>query len=393
MSHELESLEPGFSTRAIHGGQRPDPSTGAVMPPVYLTSTYVQQAPGVHQGFEYSRTRNPTRDALQAGLAAVEGGTEAIAFASGLAATNAVFSMLHTGDHIVLGHDVYGGTYRLVEHLLHRKWGLRYTVVDTTDLARLEQVLAETPTKLVWFESPTNPLLHVSDVAAVCDLARRARALAVVDNTFATPYLQTPLDLGADLVVHSTTKYLGGHSDVVGGAVVTRHPALAGELQYIQNAAGAVPGPLDCFLVLRGLKTLAVRMERHCDNAERVAAGLGDHDRVRRVFYPGRADHPGHEIAARQMRRFGGMVSFDLDAELDVAIRLASATHLFACAESLGGVESLLDHPASMTHGAIPKAEREKSGFTDGLLRLSVGLEDVDDLLADLEQAFRVAFG
>ena len=393
MSHELESLEPGFSTRAIHGGQHPDPTTGAVMPPVYLTSTYVQKAPGVHDGFEYSRTRNPTRDALQAALASVEGGTEALAVASGLAATNAVLSMLHTGDHIVLGHDVYGGTYRLVEQVLHRKWGLEFTVVDTTDLARLEQVLAEKPTKLVWFESPTNPLLHVSDVAAVCELARSARALSVVDNTFATPYLQTPLDLGADLVVHSTTKYLGGHSDVVGGAVVTRHPAIAGELKFLQNAAGAVPGPLDCFLVLRGLKTLAVRMERHCDNAEQVAAWLGANPRVRKVFYPGRDDHPGHEVAARQMKRFGGMVSFDLDADLDAAYRLAGATRLFACAESLGGVESLLDHPASMTHGSIPKEEREKSGFTDGLLRLSVGLEDAADLLADLEQAFGVAFG
>ena len=387
MSHELESLEPGFSTRAIHGGQHPDPTTGAVMPPVYLTSTYVQKAPGVHDGFEYSRTRNPTRDALQAALASIEGGTEAIAFASGLAATNAVLSMLHTGDHIVLGHDVYGGTYRLVEQVLHRKWGLAYTVVDTTDLDRLEQILAEKPTKLVWFESPTNPLLHVSDVAAVCELARGARALSVVDNTFATPYLQTPLDLGADLVVHSTTKYLGGHSDVVGGAVVTRHPALAGELKFLQNAAGAVPGPLDCFLVLRGLKTLAVRMERHCDNAERVAAWLGDNPRVRRVFYPGRTDHPGHEVAARQMKRFGGMVSFDLDADLDAAIRLASATRLFVCAESLGGVESLLDHPASMTHASVPRREREDAGIRDELVRISVGCEDIEDLQADLEQA------
>jgi len=391
MSTDLESPEPGFSTRAIHGGQRPDPTTGAVMPPVYLTSTYVQQAPGVHKGFEYSRTRNPTRDALQAGLASLERGKEAIAFASGLAATHAVLGMLSAGDHIVLGHDVYGGTYRLVERVMGR-WGLRYTVVDTTDLVSLRRVLGEQPTKLVWFESPTNPLLHVSDVEAVCDAAHEARALAVVDNTFATPYLQTPLDLGADLVVHSTTKYLGGHSDVVGGAVVTRDPTLAEDLRFLQNAAGAVPGPLDCFLVLRGVKTLALRMERHCDNAEQIAAWLSAHPRVRRVFYPGLDDHPGHDVARRQMRRYGGMVSFELDAALDTARALAGATHLFALAESLGGVESLLDHPASMTHASIPREERIRHGFGDGLLRLSVGLEDVEDLLADLEGAFRVAF-
>jgi cystathionine gamma-lyase len=361
------------------------------MTPVYLTSTYVQEAPGVHKGFDYSRTANPTRSALQESLAALEGGKHGIAFASGLAATHAVLSLLSTGDRILLGHDVYGGTYRLAKHVLER-WGLRFTVVDTTDLDAVRRALRE-PAKIVWFESPTNPLLHVTDVAAVAALARSAGALAVVDNTFATPYLQSPLALGADLVVHSTTKYLGGHSDVVGGAVVTSDEDLAGRLRFLQNAVGAVPGPLDCFLVLRGVKTLALRMERHCDSAERVAAHLASHPRVRRVFYPGLPDHPGHEVAGRQMRRYGGMVSLDLDGDLEASRRFASATRLFALAESLGGVESLLDHPATMTHGSIPREERIAHGFTDGLIRLSVGLEDVDDLLQDLDEAFAKAFG
>ncbi len=391
MPEPHDPLTPGFATRAVHGGQKPDPSTGAVMPPVYLTSTYAQEAPGVHRGYEYSRTANPTRAALQANLASLEGGTHAAAFSSGLAATHAVLSMLSTGDRIVLGHDVYGGTYRLVDKVFKR-WGLRFETVDTTDLEALREAVTREPTKLVWFESPTNPLLHVTDIAAACRIAREARALAVVDNTFATPYLQQPLDLGADLVVHSTTKYLGGHSDVVGGAVVTRHPALAGEMAFLQNAIGAVPGPLDAFLVLRGTKTLPLRMEKHCDNAEAVVEFLAAHPRVRRVLYPGLEDHPGHRVAAKQMRRYGGMVSFVLDADLEHATRLASATRLFTLAESLGGVESLLDHPASMTHASVPREEREKSGFEDGLLRLSVGVEDVGDLLADLERALAKAF-
>ena len=380
----------GFSTRAIHGGLEPDPGTGAVMTPVYLTSTYAQEAPGVHKGFDYARTANPTRSALQRNLAALEGGTEGVAFASGLAATHAVFSLLSAGERVLLGHDVYGGTYRLLDQVLKR-FGLDFAVVDTTDLDAVKRAL-KTRTHLLWLESPTNPLLHVSDLAAVCAAARAAGALAVVDNTFATPYLQSPLDLGADLVVHSTTKYLGGHSDCVGGAVVTRDAALAQRLRFLQNAVGAVPGPLDCFLVLRGVKTLAVRMERHCDNAEQVAAWLGRQPRVRTVWYPGLARHPGHAVAKRQMRRFGGMVSFDLDADLETAKRFAASTRLFTLAESLGGVESLLDHPATMTHGSIPRAQRIASGFTDGLLRLSVGLEDADDLLADLEHALRTAF-
>ena len=391
MSSTNESPEKGFATRAIHGGQRPDPSTGAVMPPVYLTSTYAQTEPGVHQGFEYSRTRNPTRDALQASLASLERGSHAIAFASGLAATHAVLSLLSAGDRIVLGHDVYGGTYRLVEQVMKR-WGLAAAIVDTTDLEQLRSALAAAPTKLVWFESPTNPLLHVTDIAAACALAKEAGAISVVDNTFATPYLQAPLDLGADLVVHSTTKYLGGHSDVVGGAVVTRNEEAAERLGFLQNAIGAVPGPLDCFLVLRGIKTLSLRMERHCDSAEQIAAWLSDHPSVRTVFFPGLPGHPNHEVAEAQMRRPGGMISFDVDADLATATRLAASTRLFTLAESLGGVESLLDHPASMTHGSIPREERLKSGFTDGLLRLSVGLEDVDDLLEDLDSALRAAF-
>lgn len=390
MSDLPEPRTPGFSTRAIHAGQEPDPSTGAIMTPVYLTSTYVQAAPGDHLGFEYSRTHNPTRNALQDNLAALEGGTHGIAFASGLAATNAVLSLLSKGDRIVLGHDVYGGTYRLVDSVFGR-WGLEFETVDTTDLGALEEALS-TPTKLVWFESPTNPLLAVTDIEAACALARKAGAISVVDNTFATPYLQQPLSLGADLVVHSTTKYLGGHSDVVGGIVITSNDEWAERLAFVQNAAGAVPGPLDCFLVLRGVKTLPVRMERHCDNAEKIADYLIAHDKVAHVFFPGYAEHNGFAVAERQMKRAGGMVSFELNADLETAFSFASHTRLFALAESLGGVESLLDHPATMTHASVPKAEREKSGFRDGLLRLSVGLEDVDDLIADLDGAFRVAF-
>lgn len=387
MSHDVEHsghAEGGFSTRAIHAGQVPDPSTGAVMTPVYLTSTYVQERPGVHKGYEYSRTHNPTRTAMQANLAALEGGRHGVAFASGLAATHAVLSLLDAGDEILLGHDVYGGTFRLVDQVFTR-FGLEFRTVDTTDLNAVKEALDPKP-KLVWFESPTNPLLAITDIEACCTLAKEAGAIAVVDNTFATPYLQNPLALGADLVVHSTTKYLGGHSDCVGGIVITSDDELHERLCFLQNAIGAVPGPLDCFLVLRGTKTLPVRMERHCDNAERVATYLEGHERVARVLYPGLASHPAHGLAGRQMNRYGGMVSFELDADLDTATRFAGSMHLFALAESLGGVESLLDHPASMTHGAVPREARIAAGFTDGLLRLSVGLEDIDDLLGDLER-------
>jgi cystathionine gamma-lyase len=380
----------GFSTRAIHAGQEPDPSTGAVMTPVYLTSTYVQEAPGVHKGYDYSRTANPTRAALERNLASLEGGEHGVAFASGSAATHAVLSLLSAGDHVVVGQDVYGGTYRLLDQVLSR-FGLGFASVDTTDLAAVEAAI--TPrTRLLWFETPSNPLLHVTDVSAACAVARRHGCLAAVDNTFATPWLQTPLALGADLVVHSTTKYLGGHSDVVGGAVVTKDEALARRLRFLQNAVGAVPSPLDCFLVLRGTKTLAVRMERHCENAEGVAAHLRGHARVARVLHPGLPEHPGHEVARRQMRRGGGIVSVVLRGDLERAKRFASSTRLFALAESLGGVESLVDHPASMTHGSIPAEQRRARGFDDGLLRLSCGLEDLDDLRRDLDQALAAAF-
>jgi cystathionine gamma-lyase len=382
--------EPGFSTRAVHAGQEPDPSTGAVMTPVYLTSTYVQEAPGVHKGYDYSRTANPTRAALERNLASLEGGAHGVAFASGSAATHAVMSLLSGGDHVVVGHDVYGGTYRLLDRVLAR-FGLAFSVVDTTDLAAVEAAVRP-QTRLLWFETPSNPLLQVTDVAAAAALARRRGCLCAVDNTFATPYLQSPLALGADLVVHSTTKYLGGHSDVVGGAVVVSDDGLAQRLRFLQNAVGAVPSPLDCFLVLRGTKTLAVRMDRHCESAERVARHLASHPRVARVLYPGLEGHPGADVARRQMRRAGGIVSVVLDGDLETARRFASSTRLFALAESLGGVESLLDHPASMTHGSIPREQRVARGFDDGLLRLSVGLEDVDDLLDDLEEAFRRAF-
>ena len=386
-----DTPDAGFSTRAIHAGQPPDPTTGSVMTPIYQTSTYVQERPGVHKGYEYARTQNPTRDALQHNLASLEGGSEGIYYASGLAATHSIFSLLGKGDRVVLGHDVYGGTYRLLDQVM-RRFGVRFQTVDTTNLDALREAVAEPP-QLVWFETPTNPLLDVTDIAGACEIAKATGAITVVDNTFATPYLQTPLALGADLVVHSATKYLGGHSDTVGGAIVTNDADLAERLRFLQNAIGAVTGPLDCFLVLRGTKTLSVRMERHCDNAERVADYLAGNDHVKRVMYPGRADHPGHAAASKQMRRYGGMVTFELEGDLETAMRLASATKLFVCAESLGGVESLLDHPASMTHGAVPKEEREKAGFTDGLLRLSVGIEDIDDLLEDLEQGIRFAFG
>ena len=381
---------PGFSTRAIHAGVEPDPTTGAVMTPVYLTSTYVQEAPGKHKGYDYSRTANPTRAALERNLAALEGGDHGVAFASGSAATHAALSLLSAGDHVVVAHDVYGGTYRLLDRVLSR-FGVAFTGADTTDLASVEAAFRPS-TRMLWFETPSNPLLQVTDVAAACALARRRGALCAVDNTFATPYLQAPLALGADLVVHSTTKYLGGHSDVVGGAIVTRDGALAERLRFLQNAVGAVPSPMDCFLVLRGVKTLAVRMEAHCDRAQAVAEHLAAHPRVARVHYPGLASHPGHDLARRQMRRFGGIVSVVLDGGLEEAKRFASSTRLFALAESLGGVESLVDHPASMTHGSIPRELRVARGFDDALLRLSVGLEDAADLLSDIDDALRTAF-
>ena len=375
-----------FGTKAIHGGQHPDPTTGAVMPPIYQTSTYAQAAPGDHKGYEYARTQNPTRHALEASLAAIEGGLDGIAFGSGLAAIDAVCKLLKPGDEVISTNDLYGGTYRLFNRI-YGKFGVKFHFVPMQDMAEIEAKI-NANTKLIWVETPTNPMLNIIDIAAVATIAKKAGAWLAVDNTFATPYLQQPLALGADMVVHSATKYLGGHSDVVLGAVVVKDQALADELHFIQNASGAVCGPMDSFLVLRGIKTLHVRMDRHCRNAEAVANYLTTHHAVDKVYYPGFADHPGHETAKTQMKNYGGMVSFTLKSgSFADASKVASALQVFTLAESLGGVESLAGHPASMTHASIPKEEREKTGVVDSLLRLSVGIEDERDLLKDLEQA------
>ena len=375
-----------FSTRAIHAGQEPDPATGAIMVPVYQTSTYVQSAPGEHQGYEYSRTGNPTRTALEKNVASLEGGKHGLCFASGLAATDAIVKLLEQGDHVVAGNDLYGGTHRLFQQVFAR-FGLEFDFIDTSDLAAVSAAMRP-GTRLVWIETPTNPLMKIVDVAALADVAHRGEALLAVDNTLATPYLQRPLELGADLVIHSTTKYLGGHSDVIGGAIVTSSDELREKLGFLQNAVGAVPGPMDCFLILRGIKTLAVRMDRHQENARRIADYLCGHDRVERVYYPGLPEHPGHELAARQMDGFGGMLSFTLvGGNVADANALASRTRICVLAESLGGVESLIEVPVTMTHGAVPLEERRTAGLSDGLIRLSVGIEDVEDLIADLDQA------
>ncbi|MFA5874200.1 MAG: cystathionine gamma-synthase [Anaerolineales bacterium] len=373
-----------FETECIHAGQPPDPTTGAVMTPIYQTSTYVQDGVGKHRGYEYSRTGNPTRAALEACLAALEGGGFGLAFASGLAATDTVLRLLTPGDHILAGNDVYGGTYRLFEQIL-RSYGLDFSYVDTTDLDQVKASLKPN-TRMIWLETPTNPFLNISDIAAIAGVARNQRIppYVVVDNTFATPYLQRPLALGADIVVHSTTKYLGGHSDVIGGAVVGRDMALRERLAFLQNAVGAVPGPMDCFLVLRGIKTLPVRLERHSENAAAVADFLAGHPRVARLMYPFHPSHPQAELARRQMRLGGGMVSFVLKGGAEEARRVAESTRLFALAESLGGVESLIEVPAAMTH--ISTADSPLA-VDPGLVRLSVGIEHVDDLLADLAEA------
>ncbi len=380
-----------FETLAIHAGQEPDPATGAIMTPVYLTSTYAQSAPGEHKGYEYSRTGNPTRTALERCLAALEGGTRAFAFASGCAAAATVLHLLRAGDHVVCCDDVYGGTYRLMDKVL-RGTGLAFTFADLTDPVALERELRP-ETKLVWLESPTNPLLKVLDIAALCRRARDHGALAVVDNTFLSPYWQNPLALGADVVLHSTTKYLGGHSDLVGGALVVRDAALAEALAFLQNSLGAVPGPLDCFLALRGIKTLPVRMREHEANARRVATWLETRREVRRVIWPGLASPPQHALAVRQARGAGGLISFEIDGGLVAARRVLAATRVFSLAESLGGVESLVEHPALMTHASVEHERRLDLGISDGLIRLSVGLEHPDDLLADLERAFAAAKG
>lgn len=374
-----------FSTKAIHAGLPPDPATGAIMTPVYLTSTFVQEAPGVHKGYDYARTANPTRSALEANLAELEDGTYGLAFASGLAAESTILQTLNSGDHVLCGQDLYGGTYRLLTRVFAR-FGIASSFVDATDPAAVEAALTPA-TRLLWLETPSNPLLTVCDIAALAGLAHARGVKVVVDNTFASPYLQQPLQLGADLVLHSTTKYLGGHSDVVGGALVTNDEALYQELKFLQNAVGAVPGPLDCFLVLRGIKTLAVRMRQHCASALELAFHLASHPEVARVHYPGLPSSPWHELAHRQMSAFGGMLSLELKGGAERNSRFTTRTRLFALAESLGGVESLIGLPSTMTHAAIPPDQRQKAGLADALVRLSVGLEDIEDLIEDVDQA------
>lgn len=377
-----------FDTLCIHAGQQPDPLSGAVMTPVYFTSTYLQEGLGKHKGFEYARTRNPTRDAVQGNLAALEGGKQAIAFASGLAATQAILELLDGGDHLVLGNNVYGGTFRLVDKIMAR-FGIAYTQVDTSDLAALKAAI--TPkTKLVMLETPTNPMLGLSDIAAVRKVVKDAapRAILAVDNTFATPFNQRPLELGADLVFHSTTKYLNGHSDSIGGVVITNDLDLGAKLAFIQNAAGAILSPMESWLILRGTKTLHLRMARHNESALTIARWLEARKELKAVYYPGLESHPQHDLATRQMKGFSGIVSFDT-GDAEKTRRMAERFKVFSLAESLGGVESLVCHPASMTHGSVPAADRAKLGLTDSLLRLSVGVEAVEDLLADLEQALK----
>lgn len=381
--------ELGFDTRVIHGGQRPDPLTGAIMPPIYATSTYVQSSPGVHKGYEYSRTANPTRDALQASVANLEGGAAGFAFASGLAASATILDLLDSGSHIVAMHDLYGGSYRLFENVRKRSAGHEVSFVDLTDPVVLEKSLRPN-TRLIWVETPTNPLLKIVDLQAVTAVARKRGILTVCDNTFATPFLQRPLEHGVDLVVHSTTKYLNGHSDAIGGAAVVRHDneELREKLTYLQNAVGGVSSPFDSFLTLRGIKTLALRMERHCASALAIAQFLESHPKVARVIYPGLASHPHHALAKRQMARgFGGIVTVELRGGLEDARRFLERCHLFSLAESLGGVESLIEHPALMTHASLPAAMRAQLGISDSLVRLSVGVEAVDDLIAELRAA------
>ncbi|MCG9900517.1 MAG: cystathionine gamma-synthase [Hydrotalea sp.] len=379
MSHNLATL-------CIHAGMEPDPSTGAIMTPIYQTSTYVQEAPAQHKGFEYARSQNPTRQALETALAVIEKGNYGLSFSSGVAATDAVIKLLQPGDEVVAANDMYGGTYRIFTKVFE-KFGIRFRFVDTTQVENVEAALSSA-TKLVWLETPTNPLMNITDIAAIATITKAKGILLCVDNTFASPYLQNPLELGADIVMHSATKYLGGHSDVIQGALIMKDADLRERLYFIQKSCGAVPGPQDCFLVLRGIKTLHIRMERHCQNGAMVAHFLRNHPKVAKVYWPGFEDHPGYAIASKQMRGFGGMISFELkNNSVEEAKRVLSSTHLFSLAESLGGVESLINHPASMTHASIPREERIKNGLSDSLIRLSVGIEDANDLIADLEKA------
>jgi cystathionine gamma-lyase len=375
-----------FATKVIHAGVEPDPSTGAIMTPIFQTSTYVQAAPGDHKGYEYARTQNPTRSALEANLAALENGTDAICFSSGLAAQDAVIKLLKSGDEVLAVNDLYGGSYRQMVRVW-AQWGLKSRFVDMYDAKKVAKSISKN-TKLIWIETPTNPMLNVVDIEAICAIAKEKGLMVCVDNTFASPYLQNPLDMGADIVLHSATKYIGGHSDVVHGCLIVKDADLAVKLRFLQNACGAVPGPQDCFLILRGIKTLHLRVQRACENAEKIANYLQNHPKVGAVYYPGFKNHKGHKIAKKQMRMFGAMVSFDLkDNSMDNANKVLTSTNLFSLAESLGGVESLIGHPASMTHASIPREQRISVGLTDSLIRLSVGVEDVDDLIGDLDAA------
>jgi len=375
-----------LATKYVHAGARPDPSTGAIMTPVYQTSTYVQEAPGKNKGYEYARSQNPTRTALETALAEIENANYALAFSSGVAATDAVIKLLQPGDEVICANDMYGGTYRLFSKVFE-KFGIKFLYTDTTHTDNIKKLITG-KTKLIWLETPTNPLMNITDIAAVAAVTKSSNILLAVDNTFASPYLQNPLNLGADMVMHSATKYLGGHSDVIQGALMMNDSELREKLYFIQKSCGAVPGPMDCFLVLRGIKTLHVRMKAHCENGKTIAHWLRNHSKIKKVYWPGFEDHPGHAIAKKQMRDFGGMLSFELKNDrVEEAMRVLSSTRLFSLAESLGGVESLINHPASMTHASIPREERIKNGLSDSLIRLSVGIEDADDLIKDLENA------
>ena len=374
------------ATKYIHAGAEPDPSTGAIMTPIYQTSTYVQEAPGNNKGYEYARSQNPTRAALENALAIIENGKYALAFSSGVAATDAVIKLLQPGDEVICANDMYGGTYRLFTKVFE-KFGIKFIYVDTTNAANIKKAVTSN-TKLIWIETPTNPLMNITDIAAVAAIAKPKNILLAVDNTFASPALQNPLDLGADIIMHSATKYLGGHSDVIQGSLMMNDKDLREKLYFIQKSCGAVPGPMDCFLVLRGIKTLGVRMKAHCENGAKIAHWLKTHPKVAKVYWPGFSDHPGYAVAKKQMKDFGGMISFELREEGEKETkRVLSSTKLFSLAESLGGVESLINHPATMTHASIPREERIKNGLSDSLIRLSVGIEDADDLIEDLKQA------
>src|SRR6188768_4244011 len=374
------------ATKYVHAGMTPDPSTGAIIPPIYQTSTYVQEAPAVNKGYEYARSQNPTRKALEDAYALIENGKYALAFSSGVAATDAVIKLLEPGNEVICANDMYGGTYRLFTKVFE-KFGIKFIYVDTTNVSNISSSITG-KTKLVWLETPTNPLMNITDIAAVAAITKSKNILLAVDNTFASPYLQNPIDLGADIVMHSVTKYLGGHSDVIQGSLMMDNLELRDKLYFIQKSCGAVPGPMDCFLVLRGIKTLHVRMKAHCENGAKIAHWLRKHPKIGKVYWPGFEDHPGYAVAKKQMRDFGGMLSFVLKNDsVEEAMKVLSSTKLFSLAESLGGVESLINHPASMTHASIPKEERLKGGLVDSLIRLSIGVEDVEDLLQDLEQA------